>query len=225
MKNVHSETNRAFYDRISHSYDAIADAGEHAARVKGERALDLRPDESVIEVGFGTGNSLVDFAGCVGPLGTIAGVDISPRMLAIAESKLREQRLACRIDLRIGDGRQLPFEDGAFDAAFMSFTLELFPLEDIPLVLQEVERVLRPGGRIGIVAMAAAREGERASTLEKSYVWMHRHFPHIVDCRPIDVCATLERAHFAVTSEEDVDLWTMPVRIAVGELAAVPAHS
>ena len=225
MKNVHSETNRAFYDRISHSYDLIADAGEHAAREKGERALDVQPDEAVIEVGFGTGNSLVDFAERVGPLGMVGGVDISPRMLALAEAKLREHRLACRIDLKIGDGRQLPFEDDTFDAAFMSFTLELFPLEDIPLVLSEIARVLRPGGRAGIVAMARPREGERASAFEKSYVWMHRHFPHIVDCQPIDVCRFLEEAHFAVTSEENMEIWTMPVRIAVGELAAVPAHT
>lgn len=224
MKNVRSETNRSFYDRISHSYDLIADAGEHGARERGERALKLQPGESVLEIGFGTGNSLLEFAGRVSPGGRVAGVDISPKMREVAEKKLQENNLADRVELKIGDARQLPFDSATFDAVFMSFTLELFPQEDIPLVLDEVGRVLKPEGRVGIVSMATVRAGERASALEKSYVWMHRHFPHIVDCQPIDVRRLLEQAHFAVESEEDIEIWTMPVRIAVGTLAAVAAR-
>lgn len=223
MKSVHLETNRSFYDRISQSYDLIADASEHQARERGERALNLQPGESVLEIGFGTGNSLVDFAECVGPKGTVAGVDISPRMREIAEEKLRSRGLLSRTVLKIGDARQLPFEEASFDAAFLCFTLELLPLEDIPLALNEVERVLKRGGRLGVVAMATSRDGERTSPLERSYVWMHRHFPHIVDCQPIDVARFLDLANFHVVSEEDLEIWSMPIRIAVGSLAAVAA--
>ncbi len=219
MKNVHTETNRAFYDRISQSYDLIAAAGEHTAREKGEQALGLQPGESVLEIGFGTGNSLLYFAERVGPAGAVTGIDISPRMRAVAENKLAQTGVGDRVTLKISDARQLPFKEDTFDAVFMSFTLELIPLEDIPLVLDEVERVLKPGGRLGVVAMATVREGERASALEKSYVWMHRHFPHIVDCRPIDVRPLLKTAHFTMASEEEIEIWTMPVRIAVASLA------
>lgn len=216
MKNVHMETNRSFYDRISRSYDFLADAGEHAAREQGEQALNLQPGESVLEIGFGTGNSLSAFAACVGPEGEVAGVDISPRMREIAEEKLRERGLADRAVLKVGDARQLPFDDEHFDAAFLSFTLELLPPEDIPVALAELQRVLKPQGRLGIVAMSTMPDGEHASMLEKTYLWMHRHFPHIVDCRPIDVCRLLKDAHFKVTASEEVEIWTMPVRIAVG---------
>jgi len=221
MKNVHSETNRSFYDRISHSYDLIADAGEHAAREQGERALDLKPGESVLEIGFGTGNSLAAFAEATGPSGTVAGIDISPRMLEVALKKLHDRKVADRVTLKIGDARQLPYDDDHFDAAFMSFTLELFPTEDMPMVLSELRRVLKSDGRLGIVAMATVPDGERSSVLEKTYVWMHRHFPHIVDCQPIDVCRLLEDAHFTIASSQDVEIWTMPVRIAVGSMANV----
>lgn len=224
MKNVYSETNRSFYDRISHSYDLIADASEHEAREKGEQALDLQPGESVLEIGFGTGNSLLDFAERVGPEGDVHGIDISPKMREVAEKKLQDQGLTDRVALKISDGRQLPFSDDTFDAVFMSFTLELFPLEDIPIVLGEIARVLKPGGRAGFVAMAALREGERASALEKTYIWMHRHFPHIVDCRPIDLIEFLENANFHISVEQDVEIWTMPVQIAVGAPAPVAAQ-
>lgn len=215
MKNVHSETNRSFYDRISHSYDLIATAGEHTVREMGERALELQPGESVLEIGFGTGNSLLDFAERVGPDGTVAGIDISPRMRAVAENKLRSTNLLGRVTLRISDARQLPYEDGEFDAVFLSFTLELFPATDIPLVLDEIRRVLKPGGRMGIVAMSTVQDGDRASTLERSYVWMHRHFPHIVDCQPIDLHHLLKEANFTIAAEDHMEIWTMPVHVAV----------
>jgi ubiquinone/menaquinone biosynthesis C-methylase UbiE len=120
------------------------------------------------------------------------------------------------VDLQVGDARALPYEDGSFDAAFMSFTLELFPEEMIPGVLSEVKRVLRDGGRFGVVNMAMVKAGEHESILEHSYEWMHRHFPHIVDCRPIDATAFLRDAGFEIVVDEEKMMWTMPVGIVVG---------
>ncbi|MEO8166149.1 MAG: hypothetical protein ABI619_12210, partial [Betaproteobacteria bacterium] len=50
-----------------------------------------------------------------------------------------------------------------------------------------VRRVLKPGGRFGTVSMATTPPGQTDSLLERTYKWMHEHFPHIVDCQPIDV--------------------------------------
>ena len=60
-----------------------------------------------------------------------------------------------------------------------------------PVVLAEVRRVLRPAGRVGIVAMA---ESANQNVMTDMYAWLHRHFPHFVDCRPIDVGVLLGRA-------------------------------
>jgi hypothetical protein len=53
---------RKFYDRISNVYDALADANEHTARKKGLALLAVQRGESVLEIGFGTGHSLVALA-------------------------------------------------------------------------------------------------------------------------------------------------------------------
>jgi ubiquinone/menaquinone biosynthesis C-methylase UbiE len=214
---AHHESNRHFYDRIAEAYDLIADANERAARQAGVQALALKPGESVVELGFGTGNEILDLAGLVGPTGKVAGIDISPGMLAVANRKLAAAP-AAPVDLRVGDARSLPFPDAAFDAVYTSFTLELFPEADIPVVLAEARRVLKPGGRIGVVSMATVRPGQRTSALERVYVWMHRHFPHFVDCRPIDTEGVVSAAGFRVATVRDLEIWTMPVRVVVGRL-------
>lgn len=209
----HHESNRTFYDRISSYYDLIADAGEHKAREAGEQILNPRPSEHILEIGFGTGNSIVSLAKHVQPSGTISGIDISEGMLNVASKKAAQNDLADRIELKVGDARELPFEADSFDAVFTSFTLELFPLTDIAMVLKEIERVLKPGGRLVIVSMSAVKEGDHASLLEKTYIWMHRHFPHLVDCQPIDVEKHLAETELKSVQFQEVKIWTMPVAI------------
>lgn len=214
----HHASNQSFYDRIANAYDLIADSNERAARQAGVQALALKTGETVLELGFGTGNEVLDLAALVGPSGKVAGIDISPGMLAVAQRKLAEAAPKTPIDLRVGDARSLPFGNAEFDATYTSFTLELFPAEDIPVVLAEVRRVLKPGGRIGVVSMATVRPGHHTSVLERTYVWMHRHFPHLVDCRPIDTEAVVSAAGFQIANVKDLEIWTMPVRVVVGRL-------
>jgi demethylmenaquinone methyltransferase/2-methoxy-6-polyprenyl-1,4-benzoquinol methylase len=213
----HHESNRRFYDRISNAYDLIADSNERAARQSGVQALGLKPGETVLELGFGTGNETIDLAGLVGAGGAVAGIDISSGMLAVAQRKVAAANVAAPVDLRVADARSLPFNDASFDAVYTSFTLELFPADDIPVVLAEAKRVLKPGGRIGVVSMATVRPGNRSSTLEHVYIWMHRHFPHLVDCRPIDTEAVLSAAGFTIATVQDLEIWTMPVRVVVAK--------
>ena len=216
--NGHLESNRSFYDRISHSYDLIADAGEHKAREAGEAALKVVSGERVLEVGCGTGRSLVHFSNQASESGGVTGLDVSPGMLSVAKKRTSEETVAAPIEFVEADARQLDpaaFPDNSYDAAFASFTLELFPLEDIPTVLSQIKRVLKPGGRIGIVSMSTVKEPNHPSLLERAYVWMHQHFPHLVDCQPIDVHAHLKSAGFKIQSEEEIEIWTMPVSIVV----------
>ena len=212
-------TNQSFYDRISHAYDLISDAGEHKAREQGEQTLNVQSGENVLEIGFGTGNTLLHLAEAVGESGRVSGIDVSTGMLEVATRKVESKSLADRVDLSVGDARQLPYEDDSFDAVFASFTLELFSLNDIPAVLAEVARVLKPGGRLGVVSMATVQEGEKASALEKTYVWMHQHFPHIVDCQPIDVVELVEGAGLQVQEKVEMTIWTMPVRCVVATVS------
>jgi ubiquinone/menaquinone biosynthesis C-methylase UbiE len=217
MSDEHHENNRAFYDRIAAAYDLMADASEKPARQGGLKALELKPGHKVLEIGFGTGNEIIDLADLVGPSGLVAGIDISTGMLDVTRKKLVVHAVKTPLDLRVGDARQLPWPDDTFDAVYTSFTLELFPAADIAAVLAEAKRVLKPGGKVGVVSMATVKPGEKPSVLERAYVWMHRHFPHLVDCRPIETGAVVSAAGFKIVNTIDMEIWTMPVTAVVGE--------
>lgn len=217
-------TARRFYDRISHAYDLIADSSEHKARERGLELLAPAEGERVLEIGFGTGHSLEALARAVGPGGRVAGVDISSGMREVASRRLERAGLLGRVELEVCEVPPLPYDDAAFDAVTLSFTLELFPAETIPRVLAEIRRVLVPGGRLGVVAMATAAPGEKDSLLERGYKWAHHHFPHIVDCRPIDAAALVAEAGFELTGRDDLAIWTLPV-VALAATAGAPTEA
>lgn len=210
-----NETTRTFYDRISHVYDLIADGGEHRARERGIELLAARAGERVLEIGFGTGKSLVELAHAVGPTGRLVGIDISQGMCDVASKRLREQGLEERVELMVASTPPLPYDDDSFDAICMSFTLELFEDDQIVTMLDGCRRVLRPGGRLAIVSMASVCDGDHESWMERGYIWMHTHFPHIVDCRPIPLEEILLDRGFILAVHERLDLFSMPVAVVV----------
>jgi demethylmenaquinone methyltransferase/2-methoxy-6-polyprenyl-1,4-benzoquinol methylase len=208
-----TEAAERFYTRISRVYDAVAEADEHVARELGLRWLDARPDEHILEVGFGTGTAIVRVAQAVGEHGRVLGIDISEGMRQVAGQRVAAAQVAGTVELRVAAIPPIPAADRSFDAAFMAFTLELFPDGSIPLVLQEIRRVLRRAGRLVVVAMNAGDGSHRASLAERTYRWLHHHFPHIIDCRPIDVVGVLGEVGFAVTRTTPVDIWGLPVTV------------
>jgi len=202
---------RAFYTRISSVYDALADKDEHRARDLGLALLAAQPGERILEIGFGTGSSIVSLAALVGSTGRVTGIDVSPGMKAVAEQRVRSAGLAAGVDLSVGAVPPIPFEERSFEAIFAAFTLELFPDDTIPVVLREARRTLRPGGRLAVVSMDLGTDAQRRGTPERIYMWMHRHFPHIVDCRPIDVERALTASGFTLARVERLEIWGLPV--------------
>ena len=212
------ETNRHFYDRISKFYDLIADGGEHEAREAGEIALAVQPGEHVLEIGCGTGRSLVYFSNQAGKDGKVIGLDVSTGMLKVARERTEKEPTAAPFEFVEADARSIDprvIADNSIDAVFASMTLELFPLQDITKVLSEIKRVLKPNGRIGIVSMSIVKEPDHPSVLERAYVWMHQYFPHLVDCQPIDVHSHLRSAGFKIQNSQEIKIWTMPVSIVI----------
>lgn len=210
------EETRHYYDRIARIYDLMADRSEAPARQTGLDLLAAQPGETVLEIGFGTGHCLAALAQAVGPTGTVHGLDISEGMLKHAQENLQKAGLAARVQLACGDALNLPYPTATLDAVFMSFTLELFDTPEIPRVLAECMRVLRPGGRIAVVGMS--KEAGRG-VIFHLYEWTHQHFPNFVDCRPIFVARALEEAGFRIAKQEHTNIW-VPVEVV---LAVKPA--
>jgi demethylmenaquinone methyltransferase/2-methoxy-6-polyprenyl-1,4-benzoquinol methylase len=202
---------KAFYNKISKVYDLLAERAEEPVRRAGLRKLNAWPGEKVLEIGFGTGHSLIALAKAVGPAGSVYGIDLSDQMLKIAQGHLHEAGLADRVQLQCADAAELPYPAEMMDAVLMSFTLELFDAPEIPRVLAECWRVLRPGGRIMVVGMS--QEGEGTATVE-ALQRVHQHFPNFLDCRPIFVRRALEAAGFHIGSVERQALW-VPIEIVL----------
>ena len=203
---------RAFYNKIAGVYDLLSEHSEGPVRDAGLAMLAIQPGERVLEIGYGTGHSLVALARAVGQTGKVFGIDLSEGMRSHAQALLQKEGLLDRVELTCGDATHLPWPDGSIDAVLMSFTLELFDNPEIPLVLAECKRVLRAGGRVGVVSMSKEDEGVAAEAFE----WTHRHFPNLLDCRPIYPRRAVEAASFRIRECRKMDMWT-PVELVVGE--------
>ena len=77
---------RAFYNKISRVYDLLSERSEAPMRKAGLALLSARVGESILEIGFGTGHSLVSLAKAVGPKGKVFGLDLSDKMMKLAKS-------------------------------------------------------------------------------------------------------------------------------------------
>ena len=122
---------RQSYNKLSRWYDLLAGGSEDKYRRMGLDLLNAKPGETILEIGCGTGSSLVDLAHAVGQDGTILGMDISNGMLAQAAAKIKLV-VAETIHLLAADGLHPPLPAACLDAIFMSFTLELFAADEIP---------------------------------------------------------------------------------------------
>jgi demethylmenaquinone methyltransferase/2-methoxy-6-polyprenyl-1,4-benzoquinol methylase len=106
--------------------------------------IEAGPTDTVLDVATGTtlvARELVRQKDCF-----VVGIDQSPQMLEEGRKRLVLAAATRKVRLQQGDARNLPFEDGQFDA--LTFTYLLRYVEDPPAVLRELARVVKPGGTI-----------------------------------------------------------------------------
>jgi demethylmenaquinone methyltransferase/2-methoxy-6-polyprenyl-1,4-benzoquinol methylase len=120
------------------------------------RAIDPQRGERLLDVATGTGMvaaALVRRSGC-----EVVALDQSEAMLATARARIAaEPHLATRIDFIVGEAERLPFADAEFDGA--TFTYLLRYVDDRAATMRELARVVKPGGRIGMVEFGVPVSG------------------------------------------------------------------
>ena len=114
-------------------------------------AVAPRPGEAILEVGCGCGAVARWLARRLAGANPIVGVDINRFLLGEAAGLARREGLAEAIEFREGDAEALPFPDGSVDVALACTVLEE---GDADRMLAELVRVVRPGGRVGVVVRA-----------------------------------------------------------------------
>jgi ubiquinone/menaquinone biosynthesis C-methylase UbiE len=105
----------------------------------------VAPGEVVLDLGSGAGTDLLVAAQMTGPTGRVVGVDMTAPMLERAAASAREMRLD-HVELHESLIETLPLDDASVDIVISNGVIDLVPDKDA--VFDEIDRVLRPGGRI-----------------------------------------------------------------------------
>ncbi|WP_158441388.1 class I SAM-dependent methyltransferase [Kribbella steppae] len=111
------------------------------------KTVDVRPDEDVLDVACGTGNAAIPAAQAGA---RVTGLDLTPAMLL----KAQERAAGLEVEWVEGDAEELPFSAERFDVVLSTFGCMFAPRHEV--VADEIARVLRPGGRLGLCTWTPA---------------------------------------------------------------------
>lgn len=141
---------RRMFDRIAPVYDAmnrVMTAGLDQRWRRATVRATVREGDRVLDACCGTGDLAI--AARKAGAGEVVGIDFSERMLG------RARRKAPELEWRQADVLKLPFEDASFDVAVVGFGVR--NVEDLEAAIRELRRVLRSGGRLGILEITTPR--------------------------------------------------------------------
>jgi ubiquinone/menaquinone biosynthesis C-methylase UbiE len=163
----------------------------------------LAADESVLDVGCGTGSLAIAAKGRVGASGNVFGIDASPAMIARANAKAAKARVD--VNFKNAVAEMLPFPEAQFDVVLSTLMLHHLPRKVRQECAREVRRVLKPQGRVLVVEFAHAQS--------KSGFLAHFHRHGHVD--PGDVVALLEEAGLRCVESGPVGISSLHFVLAV----------
>ncbi len=137
---------RLIYDRHAGTYDICSLPMELMAGTARRQELfqGLKPGDSVIEIGVGTGRNIPHYPDNI----QVTAIDFSERMLDNAKRRAEKLNVE-NVDFHLADVQELPFENNSFDRAVTTFVFCSVP--DPLKGLSEVNRVLKPGARFDLL--------------------------------------------------------------------------
>jgi demethylmenaquinone methyltransferase/2-methoxy-6-polyprenyl-1,4-benzoquinol methylase len=157
---------RGVFDSVAPRYDLMNDLmsmGLHRAwKAYTVLVANLRPGQQVLDIAGGTGDLALAFARKVGTSGRVVHTDINETMLRTGRDRLLDAGVS--LPTVVCDAEKLPFADARFDLVSVAFGLRNMTHKDAALA--EMNRVLRPGGRLLVLEFSRV-----AKPLEKAYDW------------------------------------------------------
>lgn len=135
------------YDWLTDFYDLTIRLTMPEKKFRAKLIDELKPDagERILEFGFGTGQNLI-FARERNDQSELIGIDIDPKVKAIAEYKIKKRGFQMSLDLY--DGRTFPYMNNSFDKVFSSLVFHQLDKETKLSCLKEIYRVLKPNGQL-----------------------------------------------------------------------------
>lgn len=151
------------YDRIN----SILSFGIHNAwRKRTVLESEARPGDRVLDCATGTGDLALEFKKTVGHEGYVLGTDFCKEMIEHAPGKAEERKLV--VEFEVADAMNLPYDDNSFDVASIAFGIR--NVDDPIICLQEMARVVKPGGRVVVLEF-----GQPKGLLKMPYELYSRH--------------------------------------------------
>ncbi|MGE5221383.1 MAG: class I SAM-dependent methyltransferase [Omnitrophica WOR_2 bacterium] len=178
---------KKYYGWRASNYDSLAE-WEQEFHTEAVQMAEARGGQRVLVVACGTGRGMVELARAVGPSGRVDALDLSQAMIDQARLKREQAVLNDRVHFRQGNARELPYPDESFDIVYNAYMLDLIPLDGFEPILREMQRVLKPGGRLVLLNMS--KPDEKKTFYESIYKWTG------IPCRPVLMAPYLERLGF-----------------------------
>ena len=145
------------YSRTAAFYDAVVAEKQAAVKLVAIDMLARQSGERLLEVGVGTGWAFQRILAATGAENAY-GLDVALGMLEVAHNVTGASGAGAP-SLLLGDGRNLPFPNTSIDCVLNTYTFEVMAGPDIASMLDDMRRVLRPGGRAVIVNLTDATGG------------------------------------------------------------------
>lgn len=202
---------QAFYDRLGVRHD-LAESYEGRAKVAALELLDLEPGQRLLNIGVGTGKEHIHIREALAPRGIAFGLDLSPVMLGL--TRARTGAPLCRADACC-----LPFAAASFDRIFSSYLLDLLPAAELPALLADWRRVLKPGGRMVLVSLTEGCDGPSWLVMG---LWKTLYLLNPLacgGCRPLRLAGLVAQAGFAAVTRTTVVQMGVPSEIIVATAA------
>jgi ubiquinone/menaquinone biosynthesis C-methylase UbiE len=216
LRTLSHEEARQTYNRIGSLQDSqgfYEDCATARVLIHG----DFASAESVFEFGFGTGRfALKLFDEYLSSTARYRGVDVSPKMVRLAETRLAPY--APRAELILTDGGPPAAEHTeSYDRFVSNYVFDLLSPEDIRAVLREVHRMLRSDGLLCLSGLSSGI-GFGSRLVANAVNWTQSHWPSVVGgCRPVDLLPFLSESQWQVQHHSKVAAFCVPSEIVVAK--------